>query len=88
MSTLQNPSNKTKWKCKNCNTWSAVQARQCSWCGKYRPDDPRPSVDITANKPQIKNEQELLNKIRILAVKLSVDQKRELVEYMEKTFKV
>ena len=88
---MENPTVSGKWKCTKCNTWCDGPLSRCSWCGAGRPDLPRSPSSITESAgtpPEIREEQELLNKIRILAAKCSVEQKKQLLKYIEETFKV
>lgn len=90
MDTIQNPSHSNKWHCTRCNTWCTLQARQCSWCGAGRPDTRQEATitESTSTPPEIRKQQEILNKIRSLVAKIAPENREELLSYIEKTYRV
>ena len=90
METIQNPDMNGKWKCLACNTWCSNQAKQCSWCGKARQGvrDVATTTESKSTPDSVKREQEALNKLRNLATRLPVEQKEELIAYIEKTYRI
>lgn len=90
MEAFQNPNTTNRWKCSKCNTYSSSQARQCSWCGAGKPGtrDIATTTESKSTPDAIKREQTVLNKIRNLVSKLAVEQKEELLEHIEKTYRI
>jgi len=91
METIQDTTHPNQWKCSKCNTWCSNGFNRCSWCGAAKPNTPRPTATITESvgtPDEIRLEQETLNKIRVLSAKLTIDEKTQLLKYIEETFKV
>lgn len=87
---LESPVHNNQWKCIKCNTWNQNAISRCGWCGSSKPDAKVKASSITDSSgtpDKIRQEQDMLNKIRSITSRLSLAEKTQLLKYIEETFK-